>query len=142
MPYCTLNDIRAQLPESNIVQLTDDEGFGVIDQLRVGMAISVADSIINGYLGGRYTLPLETVPDLIKTIAIDITIYKLYERRLELEMPESMLNRYKNAVRLLEYIQKGTVSIDVQEEGEEAGYYKTNKTLDDRMFDKAKLSQL
>lgn len=86
MPYCTLGDIKDHIPEANIIQLTDDEGLGVVNQSRVDKAITTADSVIDGYLRGRYSLPLSTVPELIKTIAIDIAVYKLYERRNELEM--------------------------------------------------------
>lgn len=141
MPYCTLDDIKGQIPEANIIQLTDDEGLGVVNQSRVDKAISVADSVIDGYLRGRYTLPLSTVPELIKTIAIDITVYKLYERRLELEMPEAMSNRYKNAIKLLDQIQKGLVKLGIEspETGPGQGHYKTNKTTEDRIFTKTKL---
>jgi phage gp36-like protein len=141
MPYCTLDDIKGQIPEANIIQLTDDEGLGVVNQSRVDKAISVADSIIDGYLRGRYTLPLSTVPELIKTIAIDITVYKLYERGLELEMPEAMSNRYKNAIKLLDQIQKGLVKLGIEspETGPGQGHYKTNKTTEDRIFTKTKL---
>ena len=141
MPYCTLNDIKDQIPEANIIQLTDDEGLDEVNQERVDKAISVAGSVIDGYLRGRYSLPLENVPELIKTIAIDIAVYKLYERRLELEMPETMVNRYKNAVKTLEQIQKGIIKLGIEspDTGPGQGYYKTNKTAEDRVFGKVKL---
>ncbi len=143
MPYCTLDDLKDQIPEANIIQLTDDEGLGVVNQSRVDKAISVADSVIDGYLRGRYSLPLSTVPELIKTIAIDIAVYKLYERRLELEMPEAMSNRYKNAIKLLDQIQKGLIKLGIEspETGPGQGHYKTNKTAEDRTFSKDVLKQ-
>jgi phage gp36-like protein len=143
MPYCTFNDIKDQIPEANIIQLTDDEGFGVVNQARVDKAISTADSIIDGYLRGRYSLPLSTVPELIKTIAIDIAIFKLYERRLELEMPEAMMARYKNALKMLEQIQKGLIKLGIEspDTGPGQGHYKTNKTAGDRLFNKSLLER-
>ena len=138
MPYCTLDDLKNHIPEANIIQLTDDEGLGTVNQARVDKAITTADSVIDGYLRGRYTLPLLTVPELIKTIAIDITVYKLYERRLDLEMPEAMSNRYRNAVKLLDQIQKGLIKLGIEspETGPGQGHYKTNKTTEGRTFSK------
>lgn len=143
MGYCTLDDLKDQIPETNIIQLTDDEGLGVVNQSRVDKAITTADSVIDGYLRGRYTLPLSTVPELVKTIAIDITVYKLYERRLELEMPEAMSNRYKNATKLLDQIQKGLVKLGIEspDTGPGQGNYKTNKTAEDRTFNKSVLDK-
>lgn len=143
MPYCTIEDIKGCIPESNIVQLTDDEGLGIVNQARVDKAIAIADSIIDGYLRGRYTLPLSAVPEIIKTIAIDIAVYKLYERRLELEMPETMSARYKNAVKILEQIQKGLIKLGIEsaDTGPGQGHYKTDKTTDDRTFGKNVLSK-
>lgn len=137
MSYCTLKDILEAVSEDNVIQLTDDEGLGVLNQERVDKAITTAGSIIDGYLGGRYTLPLLTVPVLIKTIAVDIAVYKLYERRFELNMPEAMSNRYKNAIKLLEQIQKGLIRLGIEPPKTEHGYYKTNKTSEDRIFKKA-----
>lgn len=138
MPYCTLDDIKDRIPEANIIQLTDDEGLGAANQTRVDKAVTAADSVIDGYLRGRYSLPLSTVPELIKTIAIDISVYKLYERRLELEMPEAMSSRYKNALKMLEQIQKGLIKLGIEsaETGPGQGHYKTNITSDDRTFGK------
>lgn len=143
MPYCTISDLISQIPESNIIQLTDDEGLGVVNQARVDKAITTADSVVDGYLRGRYSLPLSTVPELIKTIAIDITVYKLYERRLELEMPETMMSRYKNALKMLEQIQKGLIKLGIEsaEAGTGQGHYKTNKTEADRTFSKSVLKK-
>ena len=143
MSYCTLADINDQIPETNIIQLTDDEGLGRVNQTRVNKAIETAGGIIDGYLRGRYSLPLSTVPVLIRTIAIDIAVYKLYERRLELEMPEAMSDRYKNAVKLLEQIQKGLIRLGIEspDTGPGQGYYKTNKTAEGRIFNKDVLKQ-
>ncbi|KAF0145108.1 MAG: mu-like prophage Flumu protein gp36 [Nitrospirae bacterium] len=142
MPYCALADIIDQVPEQKVIELTDDENTGQVNTSRVDKAIATAGSIIDGYLRGRYTLPLSTVPELIKTISIDISVFKLYERRREMDMPESLTNRYKNAVKLLEQIQKGLISLGIEAEASaagSAGSYKTNKTADDREFTKEKL---
>lgn len=142
MPYCALADIIDQVPEQKIIELTDDENLGEVNTARVDKAIATAGSIIDGYLRGRYTLPLDIVPDLIKTIAVDLSVFKLYERRREMDMPETLVNRYKNAVKLLEQIQKGLISLGIEDTASAAGgsgSYKTNKTAEDREFSKEKL---
>lgn len=142
MSYCTLTDIKSAIPEQNLIQLTDDENLGEVNQARVNDAIDYADQLIDGYLRGRYTLPLDPVPGLLKKLAVDLAVFFIYSRKLELEMPEGMTNRYKNAVKVLEMIQKGTVSLGTEEGSTpEPGEYKTNKTSSDRMFPKTELEK-
>ncbi len=130
MAYSTLEDIEKALPEANIIQLTDDEGLGVVNQERVSDAIQYADQLIDGYLRGRYTLPLNPVPT-----------FHLYARRFEIEMPPSMMDRYKNAIKLLEQIQKGLISLGIESIETLQAHYETNKTEDDRLFSKEELDK-
>jgi phage gp36-like protein len=107
--YCTLTDIEA--PQDDLIELTDDSGSGVIDEVVVDKAIANATEQIDGYLRGRYTLPLSPVSGLIGTICADLALYRLYARRPRLSVPESLSERYKNAVKLLENIQKGVITL-------------------------------
>ncbi len=135
MPYCSLEDIKQAIPEKNIIELTDDAGTGTIEQNRVNDAISYADQLIDGYLRGRYTVPLNPVPELIKRLAADLAVFHLYSRRFELNMPEAMLQRRKEIIRLLEQIQKGFIKLGIEtQSGPGQGHYKTNKTGEDRVF--------
>lgn len=114
MPYCTLDDIRANIPNEHIIQLTDDNGIQQVDIEKVDEAIAYADSLINGYLAGQYNVPLSPVPKLINKLSIDLAIFHLYSRRFDLEMPEGMMSRYKNCIRLLEQIQQGIVRLGIE----------------------------
>lgn len=109
MPYCTLSDIEA--PQDDLVELTDDAGIGVIDETVVDRAIAKAGELIDGYLRGRYTLPLDPVSGLVTTLAADIALYRLYARRPRLTVPESLADRYKNALKVLDNIQKGAITL-------------------------------
>ena len=139
MAYSTLTDIKKLIPEGSIIQLTDDENLGAVNQARVDEAIAQADAEIDSYCGSKYTVPFTTVPDIVKKISVDIAIYNLYSRRVE-EIPETRADRYKNAIRQLEGIAKGLISI-----GEsitppaETGGPEANKTDDDRTFTKDNL---
>lgn len=135
MPYCTLEDIKKAIPEENLIQTTDDEGFGVVNVERVDEAINSADQLIDGYLRGRYTLPLNPIPGLIKKLSIDLAIFYVYSRRFELEMPQTMTDRFKNAVKILEQIQKGLIKLGIEtDQSPGQGYYKTNKSKEDKIF--------
>lgn len=116
--YCTLDDIRATVPENDLVQLTDDatppaEVNGVI----ADRAITDAGELIDGYLRGRYPLPLFPVPGLINTLACDVAIYRLYSRRIRLAVPEMVGERYKNGLKILEQLQAGKISLGAEGAG-------------------------
>ncbi len=102
--YCTLDDLVKLLPEDILVQLTDDDGLGVVDQVRVSESIETAGAEIDGWCkAGGYVVPFDPVPAQIKKCAIDIAIYNLYSRRVE-TFPETREKRYKMAVDLLKAI--------------------------------------
>ena len=109
MGYALQEDLTKQLPVDDLIMLTDDVGAGVVDSVMVTSALEDADTEIDGYLGSRYTLPLETPPAILNKLAVDITIYNLYGRRGG--PPDHVDARYKNAVRFLENIAKGDISL-------------------------------
>lgn len=141
MAYSTLTDIKKLIPEETVIQLTDDENTGAVVESRVTEAIAQADAEIDSYCGGKYSVPFATVPDIVKKISVDIAIYNLYSRRVE-EMPETRSDRYKNAIRQLEGIAKGNISIGEATEptAAEQGGVEKNKTESDRIFTKDTLS--
>lgn len=143
--YCTLNDIQTVTTEATLIQLTDDNNTGAVDANVVNAAIEYADTLINGYLRPRYTLPLTEVPQLLKNFSVDLSRHWLYSRRL-LEIPEGLKDSYKNTIKCLESIQAGKLTLGVQSETEDqkvegAGFYSANKTSDDRMFPKSELDK-
>ena len=114
MPYCTLADILKRIPEEAVIQLTDDAGAGVVGQSNVDSAISRADKEIDAWCGDRYLVPFTSpAPPIVGELAIDMAIYFLYGRTVD-EIPKSRADAYKNAVRLLEKISDGTISLGVE----------------------------
>lgn len=136
--YCTLDDIKKQVQETTLIEITDDNLTGEINTDVADEAILYSQTLINGYLRGRYTLPLTATPELLKVIAVDLSVYRLYARRFHTEMPEPVSDKYKNTMKLLEQIQKGTISLGIEAAGNppELGEYRTNKTFRDRIFTK------
>ena len=112
MPYCTLADILGIVPNNDLIQLTDDSvPAQFVVTANVDKAIADSGELIDGYLRGRYTLPLAPLPGLITTLSGDIAVYRLYARRVKITPPEGVSERYKNALKLLEQIQTGKVAL-------------------------------
>lgn len=113
MAYCTLEDIKKKIRESELIQLTDDRQSGQIDEPIVVDAIVSASSEIDGYCGFHYTVPFadNAVPMIIKSLCQDMTVYHLFCRAQG--APEDWQKRYDNAIKLLGEMAKGTVTLNV-----------------------------
>lgn len=136
MAYSTRQDIEKLLPEDALTQLTDDEGVGQPNDVRVDEAITAADAEIDSYCAARYAVPFSAVPPVVKKLSADMAIYNLYSRRVE-EIPAARAERYKNAIRLLEGIAKGAITLGVDpapEPATDGARPECTKTSADRVF--------
>jgi phage gp36-like protein len=112
MPYCALDDLKKIVADQDLIQLTDDHiPPRAIVTANVDRAIADAGELIDGYLRNRYSLPLSPLPGIIGTLAGDIAVYRLYARRATIAPPEGVAERYKNALKLLERIQEGKITL-------------------------------
>jgi phage gp36-like protein len=139
VPYSTLDDLKNDISEEQLIQLTDDAGAGVVDETVVTDAIADADSEIDSYLRNRYQLPLDPVPRVVKKLSVGIALYYLFYRRQIVD--EAISIRYKDAVNLLKLIAKGEVQL-VDAEGDrvvDEGGPQASKTEEDRVFSDGKL---
>jgi phage gp36-like protein len=109
MAYCTEDDILLQLDRDTLIQLTDDDNEGKIIDDHVTAAIADADAEIDAHCQGRYDIPLSPVPAMIKKISVDMAVYHLYSRRHD--VPEIRKDRYKNAIKFLEKVMKGEITL-------------------------------
>lgn len=127
MAYSTQAELTNIIPEDSLIQLTDDEGAGVVNAGRITKAIADADAEIDLYCGD-YGAPFTTVPPIIKKISADIALYNLYTRRVE-EIPPARQARYDNAMSTLKDIAKGVVNLETVST---VGGPETNTTTADR----------
>ena len=146
MSYCTIDDIEKQISTSTLIQLSSDDSQEEVNRVVVEEAIIFSSTLIDGYLRGRYNLPLNTHFPLLRILAIDISIYRLYARRMRNEMPEVIETAYKNAISTLRDIQKGVISLQAENDLLEtssfnAQEYKTNKSILDKLFGKQKMNE-
>ena len=135
MAYCATADLKDALGEAKLIQLTDDESQLAIHDGRVTKAIAAADTLIDSYLRGKHTVPLSPVPDRIRQMSVDLTIWHLYKRRRDQDMPEDLQKDYDRQVRFLEGLRDGKNLLDTPAAPANTGaIFKTNKTSDSRVF--------
>jgi phage gp36-like protein len=139
MSYIVQSDLLSQVSEEQLVQLTDDPKIGIVDTARVTAAIANAEAEIDGYVATRYAVPLAApVPALIKTLSIDVAIYHLWRRRQK--VPDLVRTAYEDAVKKLEAIAKGTITLGVDPPPAESSKGTAGETFGpDRVFDRDKM---
>lgn len=111
MPYATLALLTDRYGERLLVALTDrgELATGAVDATVVDRAIADTDALIDGYLAGRYVLPLAATPPLVTDIAQAIAIWKLH-----VYQPDPKIEAdYKEAVRQLQQIAQGAIRLPV-----------------------------
>jgi phage gp36-like protein len=94
--------------EKELAQLTDRDGStGAIVDTVLDRAMATAESEVNSYISAAYTLPLPSVPEILKTFTGDIARYYLYD-----ESPTDQVSkRYERAVSWLHDVAKGVVNL-------------------------------
>lgn len=142
--YCTLDDIEKHTSTPILIQLTSDDGQEIVDKTVVEEALLYSSALIDGYLRGRYSLPLDICFPLLRVLAVDLSVYRLYSRRMRNEMPEVIETAYKNAIATLRDIQKDVISLQSENDTfESAGFnaeeYKSNKSIIDKLFNKERM---
>ena len=112
--YLSPEELLAFMPGKSVAQLTnDDPKAEKADMAKVQEAVRAAEELADGYLRGRYALPLSTVPTLLRDVVRTIARFKLYERRPESKMPDTVLETYKASVKTLEQIRSGRITLGV-----------------------------
>lgn len=109
MNYCTLQDLIDRLGQGALVALTDRGEFatGTIDQAVVDRALADTDATIDGYLAGRYALPLSQAQPLVTDIALAIAAWKLHTSAPDPKVEAD----YKEALHQLKLIALGTIRL-------------------------------
>ena len=139
MAYSVKDDVLEQMDEDILLQLTDDHDTGVVDDDKVTRAIADADASIDTYCQGRYSIPLSPVPDKIRQVSVDISIYNLYSRRGD-TVPENRKDRHKEALRFLEKVSEGKISLGSSTPAETTTTDTANIDYNDRIFTRGKMS--
>lgn len=112
--YCTVADVVSRFGERELLQLTDRNRTGEVDETAITRAIGDASHEIDSYLGARYELPLASIPPVLVPVCADMARYYLYEDRVT----EHVKTRYTERVAYLVRVSKSTASLPVDESAE------------------------
>lgn len=112
MTYATLEQLTERFGEKMMLDLTDRSrpATGVIDAGVVERALADTDAVIDGYVAGRYALPLSEVPPLLVDLAQIIAIYKLHSSSVSVKIKDD----YDYALKALGQIATGTIRLPAQ----------------------------
>lgn len=118
MVYATVEDMVARFSELEVIQLTDRNQDGLIDEDVAAVALADATAEIDAYLG-RFKRPFTDVPPILKRLCCDIARYRLTAANGVL-ITDEIRNRYKiDVLDLLRAMAKGEVQLGVDDSGEE-----------------------
>jgi len=114
MLYCSKQGLIDRFSEDELIQLTDRHNLGVIDDNVLNRAIEDASTEMDGYLS-RFNYTADTLPESLEPLACNIARYYLYD-----DAPsDHIITRYNNAIKYLEKVNKGTLTIGKTEQGVE-----------------------
>jgi len=141
MAYTTIDNIKLDLEEVKLIDLTDDNDNGVVDENVVNRQIKKADDTIDVYMRGRYPVDGDvTTPEYIVTLSTQLSIYYLYQRKQRDVGNESIQDIYDRSISLLKEIQKGDAT--PFEPVDEPVVVVTNKTATSKTFTKSILDKM
>lgn len=118
MSYATADAMIKKFGEHELIQLTDNEEpyLDGINYDKLNAALQEANSEIDGYLMGRYKLPLQTVPPFLESLACHMAHYHACTGAMTDDDP--IRTRYDDAIKKLEGISKGIVGVGGTPAGE------------------------
>ena len=116
--YVTADAMIAKFGEREIIQLTDNEApyQDVINHDKLNAAIEEANSEIDGWLQGRYKLPLQVIPPFLVNIACHMARYHACTQAIAENSPIRI--RYDDACKKLKSISKGEMGLGGTPAGE------------------------
>jgi len=118
MAYATVEDMVARFSELEVIQLTDRNQDGLINEDVAAVALAGATAAKEAFLG-RFKSPFTDVPPILKRLCCDIARYRLTAANGVL-ITDEIRNRYKiDVLDLLRAMAKGEVQLGVDDGGEE-----------------------
>lgn len=101
MDYIDVDYISSFIQDEDLEALTGGEPENLDN------AIKRAQGRIDFYLANQYTLPIAEVPEDIKGLCLDLTIYFLHTRTQSNLVPEMVAKKYDDAIVVLKDIASG-----------------------------------
>jgi phage gp36-like protein len=117
--FATKTDMVSRFGDKEVIQITDRDLNGVIDDAVLQRGLTSADAEISGYLAGRYALPFAVVPQMLVDYACDIARYRL--TGTEVTCTPDIEARYHQAVKYLTLVGQGKISLGIDTAGAVVG---------------------
>lgn len=116
--YANVQDMVARFGDLEVLQISDRNQDGLIDEAVVNVALADASAEIDAYLG-RYQQPFTETPPILTRLCCDIARYRLTATSGVL-ITKEIRNRYKiDVLDLLKALAKGDVQLGSTSQGEE-----------------------
>lgn len=113
--YINADDLARAMSKAELTQLTNDDPRATEpnDDV-VQTAIAYACDLADGYLSGRYPLPLASVPTILPPLCINIARHFLHARRINrADFPKTLETAYQATLKTLEQIRDGKIHIGI-----------------------------
>ena len=110
--YATQQDLERHSSEQAIIDLTDRAvpGTGSANADIVNQALGGASSTIDGYLRGRYSVPLASPPAEIRDACVKLTFKELHVNGA---YPEAVRQDYDDTISWLKDVSRGVVVLSI-----------------------------
>ena len=143
MSYATPTDMTAAFPNRDLVQLTnEDPSVTTVDSNFIQTYLDKASSLIDSYIEARFTLPFATdeAPAVLKDLCLDIAMYKMQALR-PLHDLEDARKRYEDAIKTLEKVNQGKITLGLSAQSEEPAIAQNVETIagPERKFSRDKM---
>lgn len=112
MRYCTRADLGNAIPLMTLTQLSNDDPAATApNESVIDNGVRQAEELVDGYLRGRYQLPLDPVPTVLRDAVVYLARHWLYQRRPEGALPDAVKDSRKDTLKLLENIRDGVITL-------------------------------
>lgn len=112
MRYCTRADLGNAIPQMTLIQLSNDDPAATVpNESVINDGVRQAEELVDGYLRGRYQLPLDPVPTVLRDAVVYLARHWLYQRRPEGALPDAVKDSRKDTLQLLENIRDGVITL-------------------------------
>lgn len=133
MAYTDKDYFLTKIKETELNNLILDDAEAPTDSYLTDAIIS-ADSVIDYYLRKVYTVPLVTVPAMIRQISYYIATYFLHDRIQYNQIPDRVKDNYDSSIFTLKDISMGKAQLpDIPDDDTDAFIdFDSNESLFDR----------
>lgn len=111
MAYITRTDLENAMGAGVVLQVFDDQNTGQVNAAAIDLLIVEADARVNSYLRQLYVIPLDPVPDLVKSITLDVAVAIAQGRHPEYIRADGVA-LMKRAEDDLAKLRSGTIKLD------------------------------